>query len=298
MILATKTLAAIDAALEADDGRTYRGFLKEALLACSDGFSTKVEGPREHLGCSLLGKKCSRQLWYGFRWASYNTFPGRIHRLFNRGHLEEGRFVALLRMIDCTVLPHDPQTGKQFRIKGHLGHVGGSLDGVVRGLPDLAIEMWALQEFKTHNDKSFKKIHSDGVREAKFEHYVQQQLYMNYYDLSWSFYGAVNKNDDDLHLELVENDRVTAPQYMDRGATIVEAETPPTRISESPGWFECKFCSDRDICHGNKKMAVNCRTCIHAKPVEGGAWLCCRDSTLLNYDKQLTGCKHHAPIKG
>lgn len=62
---------------------------------------------RRHLGFSLIGDECQRKLWYGFRWAGQQKPSPRVKRLFNRGHLEEERFVDYLRGIGCEVYPFD-----------------------------------------------------------------------------------------------------------------------------------------------------------------------------------------------
>ena len=58
---------------------------------------------RDHLGGSMIGRPCDRELWYGFRHAARPNFDGRMLRLFNRGHLEEPRFVKSLESIGATV---------------------------------------------------------------------------------------------------------------------------------------------------------------------------------------------------
>lgn len=58
---------------------------------------------RAHLGGSMIGKPCDREIWYGFRHAKAPQFKGRMYRLFNRGHLEESRFTGYLRSIGVTV---------------------------------------------------------------------------------------------------------------------------------------------------------------------------------------------------
>lgn len=64
----------------------------------------KGEGDfRGHLGASMIGRKCSRELWYGFRWAAKPKFSGRLLRLFNRGHLEEFRFIGYLESLGFEV---------------------------------------------------------------------------------------------------------------------------------------------------------------------------------------------------
>ena len=89
MQLATKTLAAIDSALEADGGASYRHNLLLALqeMQESDAFSGEEERyPRKHLGMSQIGKKCALHLWLQWRWAVWKKPEARMLRLFNRGH--------------------------------------------------------------------------------------------------------------------------------------------------------------------------------------------------------------------
>lgn len=60
-------------------------------------------GHRNHLGASLIGRECSRYLWYVFRWAKREKTSGRQQRLFNRGHREEERFIEWLEGIGIKV---------------------------------------------------------------------------------------------------------------------------------------------------------------------------------------------------
>lgn len=61
------------------------------------------DGRRYHLGGSLIGRECSRELWYSFRWATHTKHKGRILRLFNRGHHEEPRMIEWLTKIGIEV---------------------------------------------------------------------------------------------------------------------------------------------------------------------------------------------------
>ena len=139
MRIATKTLEAIDLAMRTDQGAKYRGLLRHTMPLAEDAYSEDEAPFRAHLGASLIGRKCNRELWYSFHWTTQKNFDGRMLRLFNRGHLEEPRFVAALQMIGCKVHQYDAN-GKQFRIAGHNGHYGGSLDAVVENCPDIPAE--------------------------------------------------------------------------------------------------------------------------------------------------------------
>lgn len=297
--LATRTLDAINTSLEKDQGAAYRIFLGQVMPHMGDAYRGAETNPyRSHMGASGIGKDCGRAIWYSFRWFTRPHFEGRILRLFNRGHLEEARFIALLLSIGAQVFQQDAN-GKQFRISDAGGHFGGSGDGVAIGLPDLPEGMSCLLEFKTHSEKSFNKVKAEGVRNAKFEHFVQMNTYMRKMHLNVALYGAVNKNNDELYLELVPIDTITADQFIDRGRQLVFSPTPPKKLSESPGWFECKYCDHRGVCHLKKDPEVNCRTCFHSRPNEDGTWRCHNagaEEHVLTEAMQLAACSAYLKI--
>jgi hypothetical protein len=296
---AQRTLDAINASLEKDQGAAYRQRLEQVIPHIGDAYRGEEKVPfRAHLGASGLGKDCARAIWYGWRWYTRPHFEGRMIRLFNRGHLEEARFIALLLSIGVQIYQQD-ENGKQFRIHHAGGHVGGSGDGIAIGLPDLPPGMPALLEFKTHGEKSFLKLQKEGVRSAKFEHYVQMNLYMRKMNLTVALYGAVNKNTDELWLEIVQLDTIIADQYLDRGTQIVKSTHPPKKINESPGWFECKFCDHKAVCHLGKEPERNCRTCHFGRPDPDGVWRCYvkpTEARELNQEEQFAGCKDYLKL--
>jgi hypothetical protein len=75
------------------------------LTADIDAWCKKAfdDGHRNHLGASLIGRECLRELWYVFRWVKHVEHDGRMQRLFKRGHFEEPRFASYLRGIGCEV---------------------------------------------------------------------------------------------------------------------------------------------------------------------------------------------------
>lgn len=297
VILATKTLQAIDRAIEADQGAAYRQNLQRVLPHIGDAYRGEDVPFRSHMGASIIGNECGRAIWYTFHWTTRPHFKGRLLRLFNRGHLEEGRLIAALLTIGCQVYQQD-ENGKQFRISDAGGHFGGSGDGVAFGPPDIPPGTAALLEFKTHNDKSFKKLQAEGVRSAKFEHYVQMQTYMRKMGLTCALYAAVNKNDDDLYMEVVLLNAEFADQFLDRGRTLVFMREAPKRLSESPGWFACKWCDHHAVCHNGAAPAVNCRTCKMSEPRADGLWYCNLNAPgrSITTEEQLKGCDEYRPF--
>lgn len=287
MILATKTLDLINTSLERDGGAEYRRQLGLAIKECKDAFNPKQEsGFREHLGASLIGRSCARQLWYSFRWATLPKVPARFIRLFNRGHLEEARFIALLRQAGIRTW-HSLEGAGQIRIDSPVPHFGGSLDGIARGLPEGDFPF--LLEFKTHGLKSFAKLVEKGVVKAKPEHYVQCCIYMERLNLPACLYCAVCKDNDELHLEIIYADNERARSYIDRADAIIKAEAPPKKINESAAWFECKFCDHADLCHRGAVPNPTCRSCGHGEPHKDG-WLCYYHIQFVAPEEQEKGC--------
>lgn len=250
---------------------------------------------RAHLGASLIGRPCDRELWYSFRWATIKKFDGRMLRLFKRGQREEAEFLNELRGIGAEIHDVDPDTGKQHRFTAVRGHFGGSCDAIGRGLPE-APKTWAVIEFKTHKDTSFKELKAKGVQVSKPEHYVQMQIYMGLAELERALYLAVDKNTDELHSEWIHFDQESFDKHLARAEKIIDAEVPPDRISNDPAWYQCKLCDHQAICHGGRTAKKSCRTCVHATPVDDGKWGCQEHERLIPLKEQGIGCRSHLYI--
>lgn len=258
---------------------------------CSAHFA---EERRTHLGASVIGNACARQIWYGWRWVLLEKFGGRMLRLFNRGHLEEHRMIKWLEGVGFKL---DTLTadGKQHRIEGYKGHFGGSNDSqgtheiYVQGLP-------LVVEFKTHNDKSFTKLAKDGVQKAKPEHYKQMCMYGEAKGYRYGLYLATNKDTDELWPELVELKWELAGELHKKAAYIIDTKNPPARIAEHPSYFECKFCVYTGICHKAEPYEKNCRSCHYATAVEGGQWVCDLYAKIIPADFIPKGCPQHREV--
>lgn len=301
--LATRTIQAINAALTADGGNAYRARLGEVMPHIGDAYRSDEDGYRTHLGASVIGQDCERAAWYGYLWAykrpargrkgeAVEQANGRMLRLWNRGHMEEGRFIALLLMIGVAVYQQDAN-GKQYRLSDHGGHFSGSGDGFVVGIPDMPAGVPLLLECKTHGDKSFAKLKEDGVKLSKFTHYVQMQIYMGKFGLKYALYLATNKNDDELHAEIVTYDGPTDTAFLTRARRLIfDKHTAPPRIrGASPGFHVCKhLCDFPAPCFSTVPVDRNCRTCQHSYPMPDGTWQCALYTYTLSKQEQIQGC--------
>lgn len=315
-----KTLIAIDNGIKADQGNSYRNWLGRVMPHMHDAYRSDEDGYRSHLGASILGGECLRATWYSWRWVSNEVFEGRTLRLFNRGHMEEGRFIAMLLASNINVYQHD-ENGNQFRISFAQGHAGGSGDGWVLGIPDLPVGRRALLEFKTHNDNSFramagknwkkvaekilknqpwrKDFEGAGVKVAKPEHYVQMQLYMRYMQVDSAVYFAVNKNDDHVYIEIIHVNPEFADMWADVGTKMVYMDKAPPRMKyASPSYIKCDWCKHKTVCFRKAIPELNCRTCVFSAPKEDGTWHCSKFNVTLDKDAQVKGCQSHSVLPG
>lgn len=235
--------------------------------------SSHKEVFRPHMGASTLGEKCDRKLWLGFRWAVRETFPGRILRVFRRGQNEEAQVVDDLRAIGCKVR----STGADQTRVDFGSHVSGSIDGIITsGVPDAPKKAHVL-EIKTHAKKSFEALEKEGVEKAHPKHFAQVQAYMLGTGIDRALYVAVCKDDDRLHVERFKLDKDRAEKLVERGKRIATQDEIPPPLSSDPSWYECKFCSAHDFCHGSRvTKEVNCRTCAHSTAEADGTWTCAR----------------------
>lgn len=280
------------------------------------------DGHRSHLGASLIGDDCVRKLQLVFRWVKHEQFTGRMLRLFQRGHREEHIFTEYLRGIGCTVFPfYDDElierlglTGKdrigasepdsankgarQFRVIGCNGHFGGSLDGIVYLPPEYGYDKPLLLEYKTNGTgQAFNKLKEKGMSIAKSAHHTQTNVYGTAYELEFVLYLNVNKNDDDLYIEIMPLNKNFGDQQFDKANRIITAETPLPMISKSPTQTPCVYCNFKDICHGKEIPEKNCRSCVHAVAIEGGKWGCRKWNAIIPSKQDiLNGCNEWTPF--
>jgi hypothetical protein len=203
--------------LETADGRMQ---LAERIQADIDEWCRQAfdDGPRTHLGASIIGSECDRETWYTFRWFKHKLHSARMLRLFQDGHWYEERFIEMLRGVGLTVTQVS-DTGEQQRIVAVHGHFGGSCDGSAE-LPERFGELVKqygpfLLEFKTINDKGFSSFHD--VKESKPQHWAQMCTYGVKLGLRYAIYLIVNKNDSDMYIEVVELDWIHGQHMIDKG---------------------------------------------------------------------------------
>jgi len=282
-----------------------RQVIVDTLLSDIDDWCVKEfdDGHRTHLGASQIGKPCSRQLWYIFRWAKKEEFgsnssrpAGQTLRLFNRGHREENAILKYLEGIGCKF---QATSEVQIKVSAVGGHFGGSLDNVGYLPERYGIAEKILFEFKTANMAQFNQLKKNGLKTNKPEHYSQMCTYGVLAGIRFGLYLCVDKNTDEIYMELVELDEDHGKAMIDKAGMIISAEQSPPKIALTPTNFACKWCNFANICHHGEPVEKNCRSCDNAKPAEGKKWLCSlapEGSQVIPDTVIPVGCNSYRPI--
>lgn len=258
------------------------------IAAIDAHHEANVDAPRPHMGVSMLGHACDRYLWLSFRWALPKRHPGRILRLFRRGHNEEATIIRDLMAVGFVFRPSpDGQHRVDFG-----SHVSGSIDGIIESGVHAAPKKPHVAEFKTHSLKSFNDLVANGVEKSKPQHFVQCQVYMHGTGIDRAFYLAVCKDDDRLHVERIRYDAEVAERAVARGKRLALADEYPPPLSTDPSWYQCKMCDAHAYCFGGDATEVqHCRVCRWSTAMPDSTWRCEKhDANGIPLGFQRTGC--------
>lgn len=209
--------------------------INSSLLSLS-----KKDNPRDHMGCSVIGKECDRQLWYEYH-APIRTSDPRIHRIFRLGHIIEKEVLTLLRMAGFTIFSSDDESDAQFGGKDE--EIGYNIDGVL-----MMDDVPYLLEIKSASDKRFNQMVKVGVKISDPTYYAQMIAYMKYMELDRGLFIAYNKNDSDIHVEIIIASNIEANYFINRGKEIARMDSEPERKYKTSAFFHCKMCNYRDVC--------------------------------------------------
>lgn len=273
--VAEDTLELIDRCIAKDNGKRFKQCEKKWFSSgIEDAWKSDKSALRDHLGASQIGEECERKAWLNFRVGKQKIDP-RLIRLWNRGHLEEARFLALLEQADIRVWNLE-KDGRQFGYS--KGIFAGSIDGLAYGLPEYPNEVVML-EFKTMSEKNFNNFVKSGLND--FEIY-ERQCYVNMYGMNnfrksvvkdllpdldipetieRTLFMAVNKNNDAIHARFIPKKDNIAENVLSRIDSLCNNKELPEKLSEIPSFWKCKICDYHEFCFGDMELPHNCRTC-------------------------------------
>jgi hypothetical protein len=209
---------------------------------------------RAHLGASSLGEDCARRLQFQFFDAPKDIgrhFPGRVLRVFARGHRVEDWMADWLRLAGFDLRARNDQ-GEQFGFATASGRVRGHADGVIVAGPDtFAYPM--LWETKAVGAKTFRELQKKRLAASRPVYATQVALYQAYLGLHEhpALFTAICADDMSIYAERVPFDAGLAQRASDRAVDILRAcdaaELLP-RISTTPTHQTCRRCAWQDRC--------------------------------------------------
>jgi hypothetical protein len=252
------------------------------------------------ISASKLGSECDRELWYGLRWTSPpETITGRKVRIFERGNWAEDRLIACLRKAGLDVLDRDPNTGRQFRFSLARGFLRGKADGRCWGVIE-APKAEHVVEVKSLKAADFRAILKHGLLKAKPEHWYQLHSGMAGLGADRGLYIGENKDTEEILTERVRFDGEVAARSVARVERIVATDDPPSRVSDKPDNFACRFCDHAAVCHRGAFARRSCRTCLHFTFGSDGNGHCARFNEPRDPARQKEGetCVAHLFLPG
>jgi hypothetical protein len=253
---------------------------------------SKTETYLGRLGSSSIGDSCTRAVFLSWRAYEASDFGGRMLRVFGTGHWQEARIVEDLRRAGYKVWDKD-EAGNQFEYIDPTGHFISKVDGVLKGYPG-CVEKAHVLEIKTHNKSSFASLLKYKVQVSKPVHYTQVQSSMMLSGMNRAVYVAVCKDDEQIYVERIKEDKVAQLGIAKRIETLLNATLKPAGISEDPLNSKlCMFCSVKQVCAGVVSPQRTCRSCRASCAVEGGNWRCELKDKLLTKDEQRAACEHY-----
>jgi len=283
-----KTLMAVDAQLE---------------------WRAKSDKQRPYIGMSSIGSECERKSFFDYKWISKPEYKAITLKKFHDGHSGEDLQAKRLKLVpNVELLTHDVD-GEQFEFVDLGGHYKGHADGIITGLiGSESTKIWEHKQIAESEFKKLKKLKSSVDEKKVLQHwnqtyYGQAVNYMKYSKIPRHYMTVSTPGGRDTLSIRTDANNTYANALRDKASRIIATDNPRDipRCSDSPAWFYCKsFCSYSDSCHGTKVPDINCRTCVHSRPVKRAKnvakWECMLPSTgaiKIDEEKQRKGCEDH-----
>jgi hypothetical protein len=226
----------------------------EALIDAGMQREAQAQPPRDYLGASRIGSACERALQFEYAQAPVDPErepPGRIRRVFERGHVIEDCMVRWLRAAGFDLRTRDAQGG-QFGFSAAGGRLKGHCDGLIVAGPD-GFGYPMLWENKCVGARSWREMRRHRLARSRPVYAAQVALYQAYLGLHEhpALFTAVNADSMEIHAEAVPFDAALAQRMSDRALRVIEAteagELLP-RAFQDPTHAECRACPWQDRC--------------------------------------------------
>lgn len=265
-------------------------------------YATKKDNywKRKHFGASQVACGCSRYVFLEFRKGKEEQKEGRRIRIGERGELEEIRIAKELRKLKGIEVLYS----KKARDYGHFkeGHFQGTLDILTRGWEDLDKDIkkedWINTECKTFKNSRFNEWVKKGIFLSDQAYFAQAQVYMHKKNIKYTVVIGVNKDTEEIHVEIIPYNSMFANQYIENAHNIIFGSCPKINFTNpnaiTTNGAGCKICKYHDICWNEASLDKNCRTCKFIKPLQDGTWFCGKHNKTIKNQKK--SCEFYQQI--
>ena len=179
--------------------------------------------------------KCPRATFFKFKKAPRESLEARVLRLFDHGDsIHRLIMKPLFSIREIRVVASEVDIPPQDLIRGRA-------DAIISDGKNLY-----LLDIKSMNSMVFK-----GLEEPKEENIDQIQLYLHFFKIKKGILLYVNKDTQELKEFLIDYDPVRAKNLLKdliQLKTKIDSNIIPSRLSDWPDNWQCKYCQFRDIC--------------------------------------------------
>lgn len=246
----------------------YTELYQEAVFHALKRQFFDAQEDRRTLRVSSLGKCLRMQAYSVLGYDKCTTPSPRLKMLFHFGDIIEANLIVLLQHAGVEV--RDQQL--EIECEGVKGHIDGSV----------ALDNNYLLEIKSMSDYSFKKFKSKGMVDDGFGYVTQANTYAvegGYDGIIWL---AQNKNNSEIHDEVMDIDLELYDRTKDNIATLKACKDPSIFLQyevEQELWYRKPT--------GNYILPFQCSTCDFVHHCRGGCTKYERKGKIKHYSGDI-----------
>lgn len=209
----------------------------------------EYEQRRDYLGASIIGRQCSRSIWYEYHGENSKAPSPTLTTIFEVGRRLEGLLIDYVEMTGIKVERPLHSNDYLFCQDKEIPELQGHMDAILHLNPGQK----AVLEIKTTNAASFIKFKTKGLKHWDNTYYAQLITYMGMSNIDQGVLLAMNKDTSELHHEWITFDQTMYNELKTKALVIVSSNEEPPKINSSPLYYLCNRCKFIKLCHYNKE---------------------------------------------
>lgn len=232
-------------------------FTNLTLDAVDKALEEKQENRKQNnrLYFSQIGRPCEREIWYNVKDYPKAPFTAKTLKLFDDGIRGEALMAERLRLVPGIQLWTHDENGEQYKYCDFNDTFSGRIDGAILGLleaPNTA-HCWECKIAKEEKFKKFVKLKEENDEKQVLEkwddaYYKTAVLYMHYGKFERHYLTVCTPGGRQYDSCRTEPNKPLAEALIGKARRILDAKSPPQRISDSPSFYICKTCDHREGC--------------------------------------------------